>query len=401
VDQVNLATPAPSAFSFKWHPAQLNPTASAHLDLVRAVAAWAVMWGHLRGLFFVDYHDLPAPGRLLGLVYFLTGFGHQAVMVFFILSGFLISTSVFKMLATESWSWTEYIISRAARLYVVLIPGLLLGLLWDAVGSHAFALSGLYSQPLRGFGSSIARDNLTVGNFFGNLFFLQTIRCRTFGSNGPLWSLANEFWYYVLFPLVLFAALAWMKRSIRTAALLSLFALAVSWFVGNAILLGFFIWLTGTLLVVAHKELKLPTAAWRALAIAASSVFLAICLYTARMGQWGETRSDLAVGAGFALFLYGLLQLDWTSRAGAYPRITHTFAAFSYSLYVLHFPLLLFLRAWITPDRRWQPDLPHLVWGLLLGGLVILFAWAVSLCTENRTSVVRNWLRARVGRRQF
>ena len=36
-----------------------------------------------------------------------------------------------------------------------------------------------------------------------NAFFLQTIVGPTFGSNGPLWSLAYEWWYYVLFPLAL------------------------------------------------------------------------------------------------------------------------------------------------------------------------------------------------------
>ena len=357
------------------------------------------MWGHLRGLFFVDYQEIANHGRFLGLVYFLTGFGHQAVMVFFILSGFLISSSVFKMLATENWSWTEYAISRAARLYVVLIPGLLLGLLWDTVGSRAFALSGLYSRPLSGFGSSIAQDNLTIGNFFGNLFFLQTIRCATFGSNGPLWSLANEFWYYVLFPLALFAGIAWSKQAIRKAVLLSVLTAAVSWFVGGPILLGFFIWLTGTLLVVAHKKLRLPTTGWRRLCIAVSFLLLSICLYSARMDKWDWIGSDQAVGVGFALVLLGLLQMDGTSQTSRYPRITHTFAAFSYSLYALHFPVLLFLRAWITPGRRWQPDLRHLTMGLLLGGLVVLFAWVTSLFTENRTSVVRNWLRAKFRRR--
>jgi len=84
-------------------------------------------------------------------VYFLTGFGHQAVIVFFVLSGFLISSSVFKAGAEGKWSWVDYGINRAARLYVVLIPGLLFGLLWDYLGSHYFALSGLYSRPLETF----------------------------------------------------------------------------------------------------------------------------------------------------------------------------------------------------------------------------------------------------------
>jgi hypothetical protein len=40
-------------------------------------------------------------------------------------------------------------------------------------------------------------------SFFGNIFFLQTISVPIYGSNFPLWSIANEFWYYLLFPLIL------------------------------------------------------------------------------------------------------------------------------------------------------------------------------------------------------
>ena len=38
--------------------------------------------------------------------------------------------------------------------------------------------------------------------FLGSMAFLQTIYIPTFGSNGPMWSLSNEFWYYIVFPLV-------------------------------------------------------------------------------------------------------------------------------------------------------------------------------------------------------
>ena len=154
----------------------------------------------------------------LKTLYFLTGFGHQAVMVFFVLSGFLISSSILRSLSAGTWSWSGYAISRATRLYVVLIPGLLFGLLWDVLGKSLFASTGLYTQPLGSFGGLVVQDALTAGNFFGTLFFLQTIVCSSFGSNGPLWSIANEFWYYVLFPLGLLAGYSWLKKSFVAAA---------------------------------------------------------------------------------------------------------------------------------------------------------------------------------------
>jgi peptidoglycan/LPS O-acetylase OafA/YrhL len=174
-------------------PRDLTPCASTHLDWVRALAAWAVMWGHVRGIFFVDIRQVPHAGFLLKGVYLLTGFGHQAVPVFFVLSGFLISSAILKRRASGTWSWRDCAIDRSSRLYVVLIPELLFGLVWDKAGSVWFASTGLYSHPLQAFGDAVAKNQMTLPIFLGNLFFLQTIVCPAFGSNGPLWSLANEF----------------------------------------------------------------------------------------------------------------------------------------------------------------------------------------------------------------
>lgn len=351
------------------------------------------MWGHVRSLFFVEYREIANSNPLLSILYFLTGFGHQAVIVFFVLSGFLISSSIFKACAAGKWSWAEYGINRLARLYVVLIPGLLFGLLWDYTGAHLSASSGLYTRPLEAFGGFVVQNNLTAGNFFGNLFFLQTIVCSTFGSNGPLWSLANEFWYYILFPLTLFAGIAWVKHAISRGIVLTLLAMAAAYFVGWTIFLGFFIWLAGTVLVLIHGKFRLSRAGTRCAYLVFSLTALSLSLSAARLGTWGILGSDLTVGLVFTVFLFSVLQLDWSPSSEFYSRTTTLFAGFSYSLYVLHFPLVLFLRAWIAPMRKWQPDPLHLICGFLLGTAVMTFAWMVSLFTEKQTSTARNWMR--------
>src|SRR5580704_14044623 len=92
-----LAYSAPASLPHKLsrlEPRALSVSASAHLDLIRGFAAWAVMWGHLRALFFVDFQQIQYHNPLLRLLYFFTGFGHEAVMVFFVLSGFFISTAI-------------------------------------------------------------------------------------------------------------------------------------------------------------------------------------------------------------------------------------------------------------------------------------------------------------------
>ena len=369
----------------------LTPPGSAHLDLIRGLAAWAVMWGHLRGLFFVDFPHIERHGVWFGAIYFLTGFGHQAVMVFFVLSGFFISSAILKRHASQNWSWRDYAIDRSSRLYVVLIPGLLFGLLWDTIGSHRFASTGLYTHPIMDLGYTVASAGLTFKDFVGNICFLQTIVCRTFGSNAPLWSLANEFWYYVLFPVALSAGLAWASKRWRRAIPLTSFAIAVAVFVGPNILIGFLVWMAGCAVAIAYSRFKLGRRGWLIAYLAASLIALALCLTSARIGTPARLGGDIVVGAVFAVVLFGVLQIDFRAQHSRYSRFTHWCAGFSYSLYVLHFPLLLFLRAWLAPTQRWQPDaISRVAWRSRWHGRTCVRV-AVSLVTERRTHVVRNW----------
>lgn len=378
-------------------PRKLGAAVSAHLDLIRAAAAWAVMWGHLRTLFFVDFQHLTKPGWILKVIYFLTGFGHQAVMVFFVLSGFLISSTVIKSHLSGAWSWPDYGINRATRLYVVLIPGLLFGLLWDVLGNSLFAAKGIYTHPVADLGSAIAADNLTAGNFFGNLFYLQTIFCSTFGSNGPLWSLANEFWYYVLFPVALGAGIAWARRSVRTAILLTGLIFCLAFFLGLEKLIGFLIWLSGCALVFAYSKIRLRAKSGVIAYLLGATLILGGCLLSARAANGSALGSDLAVGIAFTLFLFGILQVGAGVASPSYANTARFFAGFSYSLYVLHFPLLLFLRAWVIPEQRWQPTAANCAMGVLIGAVVLTFAWVVSRFTESKTHVARDWTRRALG----
>src|ERR1700719_4818367 len=70
----------------------LGTRASDHLNMLRGLAAITVVCFHLRGTFFVD--RTPGGGAVLWLFYFLTSLGSEAVMVFFVLSGFLIGANV-------------------------------------------------------------------------------------------------------------------------------------------------------------------------------------------------------------------------------------------------------------------------------------------------------------------
>ena len=80
---------------------------SDHLDLVRGAAALLVMLGHLRNLFFVDFSEVASNANpLVKLVYLATGFSHYAVMIFFVLSGFLVGGGVLRGRIDGKWSWS-------------------------------------------------------------------------------------------------------------------------------------------------------------------------------------------------------------------------------------------------------------------------------------------------------
>ncbi len=388
--RVNLGAKIP--FSF-W-PAELSPDASAALDIIRALAAIAVMLGHLRGLFYVDYEHvavLRAPVRAL---YFFTGFGHQAVMVFFVLSGLLISSSVFRNLSRGTWNWANYAIDRSVRLYVVLVPGLFLGALWDLLGNRFFNQTGIYSTPLTRFGDFVPVQQLSVANFLGCLLFVQTRFSAVLGSNGPLWSLFNEFWYYVLFPVLIGLILSVIDRSVLMLMYVAMAAFAV-WILGGA-LSGFVVWLSGAALAFTPRVFRFADRWWTVVYTLCAATAVAACLFAARTHRAGPMGSDLFVGLSFAFLVHGIVQLKIPVGKGG-QRIAKTFAGFSYSLYVLHFPMLLLIRAARRDGSYWQPDAIHLFWGGVISIGVLLYAFGIAEVTEKKTSAVRSWVRQQFG----
>ncbi len=170
------------------------------LDLVRGIAAILVLLSHWKIMFFVDYSHISSHKIWFAIPYVISEAGHQSVLIFFVLSGYLIGGSVFRSLHRGQWQWRTYLTHRFVRLWVVLLPGLLLGALWDWIGLHHGHTASLYNATAKSHAIDVTQT-FTSSAFFGNIAFLQTILVPSFGSNGALWSLANEFWYYILFPL--------------------------------------------------------------------------------------------------------------------------------------------------------------------------------------------------------
>ena len=173
---------------------QLTERASVHLDMARGIAALAVLVGHVRGLFFIDYHNLTHHSLSVSAIYAATALGHQAVIVFFVLSGFFIVSSIADAFEQRRWSFASYLVNRITRLSLVLIPPLILCWIVDRIGMAMAATAPFYEHPVANLFTASVASLETLPNFVGNLFYLQGILVQPFGSNAPLWSLSYEFW---------------------------------------------------------------------------------------------------------------------------------------------------------------------------------------------------------------
>src|SRR5690348_8364135 len=145
------------------------------LDLVRFVAALLVVAGHVRGTVFREYSALATDSRNLAVASFfaLSRLGHEAVIVFFVLSGFLVGGRAFERIAQGRFAAGDYAIDRITRIWVPLIPALVLG-------------------------TAIASGPAGPVEWAGNLLGLQHVLVEPLGGNAPLWSLAYEIWFYAL-----------------------------------------------------------------------------------------------------------------------------------------------------------------------------------------------------------
>ena len=366
-------------------------SASVLLDLIRGLAALLVLLEHWRNIFFIDYPQITAHRALFSGFYLLCTAGHQAVVIFFVLSGYLISGSIFRMLQRQAWSWRSYLTHRLVRLWVVLIPGLLLCALWDGLGLHSGSAPQLYAGLS---GDHVIAINIaakhTWGAFASNLLFLQTIHhLPIFGSDEALWSLANEFWYYILFPLGLFAVLR--KTPLLGRLFCAVAFVAIAWFIGSEILKLFPIWLFGTALALVPVP-RLSQAA----RILAGVLYLPLLFLLGRKAPLPGTTVDYILGVATFVFLWVLLSARSAYKPSTAVSLSRELSKFSYTLYVAHMPLCVLLAALLVGDARWTPTPLHLLYGFLVLATLLAYAYGVARLTEFRTDRVRSWIEPRL-----
>jgi peptidoglycan/LPS O-acetylase OafA/YrhL len=307
-----------------------------YLEFIRGFSALLVFLGHARAIMFSDFSKNNT-NLFSNFFYFITGFGHQSVIVFFVISGFFIAKSIDNSIELNGFSFKNYFINRISRLYIVLIPALVIGAIFDVSGLKIFGNSYGNIPNMPGVSPL---NQLKFEFFIGNISFLQNILVPTFGSNSALWSLTNEFWYYMFYPFLLNILIA--KKFIKINKILSIAILGVLLIlIFNNILIYFPIWLMG---VCAYYLLKIKFSFFNLFIfeIVIPLSFLTI-LGISRFNSINGLLSDYLIGIIFSCMVILSVNSNFNLFSNSIIRIVKYFSSISFTLYLFHLPIVLIL----------------------------------------------------------
>lgn len=345
----------------------MNRETSIYLDFVRLSAALVVMVGHLSGKRFSD-----------GLFWQVGQFMDDAVTVFFVLSGFVIAHVVGEKEVTPQ----KYVIARAARIYSVALPALVVTFLLDEIGR--FIAPALYNETW-GY-----RHGSLLIEFLSGLFFLNQIWNLQIqvGSMLPYWSLGFEVWYYIFFGIVFFAPAKWKAPLVMIAFLCA----------GPRIVALFPIWLLGygTYRLVSRTDLAerygpfclaMSIVGYVAYFVLLKPWLLGHDVVAAALGVPGAC-DRYVVGLLFSLHLIGISGVPTLLRAalGKAEGIIRWASGATFTIYLFHVPVAQFLTT-LTP---WGPS----SWktrAIIFGGTSVLM-FAIAEVTERRKRLWSDWI---------
>jgi peptidoglycan/LPS O-acetylase OafA/YrhL len=306
------------------------------IDAMRGFAALLVAYFHCRQVEWVGmqafHQSVGHSFSLSTIAAYLTfpiAWGSAGVPIFFVISGYCIHRGGALRLANNPdyrLDTGNFWVRRFARIYPVLLAALVL----------TFALDWV-SLQLPPVNHKIREIGLQA--FLVNLFSLQGVAGKTFGSNGALWTLSLEVQFYAIYPL-LFA----LRRRLGMTSVLAIVAVinVVSAYVLERHDIQFFTsyWFSWTLgaWIADAKTRTAPDARSSVWLYVLAAVFIALGCAAFHFGQYGAFQFW---AIGFAFYLYKALERRNADTPGV--RLLSRFGDFSFSLYLIHLPIFVLL----------------------------------------------------------
>ena len=367
--------------NFEVAESEFSHATSTFFDLFRFLAAVLVVMEHLSSRLYVGYGDLGSHGYGTKFLYLINLLGSPSVILFFVLSGLFISRNIYKSYWAGRWDWRRYTIARLSRLWIVVLPALVLTVSMDVIA----ASNGWVNRA----------DGWRV--LIGNALFVQTILVPQAGSNGPLWSISNEFWYYFIFPILAFVLCSSRWRYIAPSGIV---VICLLFFIGSLKSIYFILWLLGALVLLLPRPRRSRPIVLIISVLCLGAAFVARPL--AATGRLFSEHAELALfwpDLAVALTMFATIRYGWSvfsarecligARVDGWIRVG---ASFSFSLYAIHYPIINAAYFIATTSHGFSGLEPGVVSvGIEIFALVVLcaIAWMFATVTEHRTDKLR------------
>ena len=356
------------------------PTPKVHypwLDVIRFVAALMVVFCHSRNDFFLPYGELsPEQQTPLSMAFYALGrLGHEAVIVFFVLSGFLVGGAGLKRIFNQSFNLKSYAIDRLVRIYLPLISSIFL-----------FLVTCI-----------ILRKPFDIICAIGNLLNLQESFVEPLV--GPYWSLAYEMWFYI--------SVAAFYLIIRNGKG-KWWGLAIMGMIGVVFVNGldffyFFLWLLG-----AFSFLTLPKKGNKLVLIVSVVIMLLSMALTQILsdshsvsiiipGVSNYKMAELLLALSICVFIQQIIQFPPKRN---FSRIVEeklgSCAKFSYTLYLSHRIFFLLLFAFVYKQGIGQFNAKDLLIYLSFLIVSVVLCWLFYMITERYTQYIKDYLKSKI-----
>lgn len=369
-------------------------------DFARGIAAQAVVLGHALNIFLPGIFMVPGQR-----VFYMQSF---AVIIFFVLSGFLITSAVMKKKDRPDFSFGSYLIDRVARVVYPLIPALVLIAVFDFLvfqGSTKLPFIRIDLSPQTVAGNFFLLFNHPVLQELAPRLGVPWLRFGPVGTGAPLWSVVAEWWIYVAFGLLAFVAIRRIRLGFM-GSLVLVFSLAVP--VGYMAKGGFesLAWIIGMVYALSNTQMKkLPVLFHAWVTVLATTGFLASLYYTSQNLHAASCIGLASVAFCHLYYLVGgrtkTVPEDRPGGSGntggaanllgrIYTKGSLFLSSFSYSLYLLHFSLITYM---------WQFLHDHLsAWQLIPLSILLsnVVAYGYFLLVERRFHRVGTFLKSRL-----
>lgn len=303
---------------------------------MRGLAALCVLGGHCLGAFVYRFTGIDT--RLAFISEFVSS---HAVLVFFLLSGYLITGSIIRNINKNNhFDFVSYVIDRVTRIYPPLTGAIIVCILcWVPI--HFFHLPG--SDHAYG----LSTDLYTVRSYY-SFNLIDVLRAFVFLNglrmvDGPLWSLCIEVFDYAL-AMLLFMAFFYNRKG-KLWVVILLFVLLVSGYFLNPQFYFFtFIWFMGSSIAVLHSlypHLR-QCNGWMMDVLMALALLLML-IFASEYAFHKNTSPLMSYGSRilFCMIYSYFMFVSRFFQCMRYHPLILAPADYSYSLYVIHFPLML------------------------------------------------------------